>query len=128
MPADDRAVDEEFARGAGVAAREVLDAQVVPDVGQWLTAHLFGDQRIGDLGCTTMVDMAEKSGDEPLHARNLDYESYGIFDRNPAVIYFHPDASESGEQAYVSFSSLGIHTGRGHHRVQRGGNRAGAFT
>jgi hypothetical protein len=106
LPAEDRAVDQAFARGAGVPGREVLDAQVVPDVGQWLTAHLFGDQRVGDLGCTTIL--AFDPGGEPLHARNLDYEGYGVFDREPAVLYFHPD--DPREQAYASFTSLGLHT------------------
>jgi len=43
-----------------------------------------------------------------IHARNLDYESQGVFDRNPAVIYFHPE--KAGELNYGSVTSLGIHT------------------
>jgi hypothetical protein len=104
VPAEDRAVLESFAQGAGVPAKQVLNAQVVPDVGQWLTAKIFGDQRIGQFGCTTIV----AHDGEHLHARNLDYESYGIFEKYPLVIYFHPDNPD--ELGYVAFTSMGLHT------------------
>lgn len=107
VPNEDREVLESFAQGAEVSAKQVLNAQVVPDVGQWLTAKIFGDQRVGEFGCTTLIS----HDGEHLHARNLDYESYGIFDKFPLVIYFHPeDSNGKNEQTYVAFTSFGLHT------------------
>ncbi|MBI3542324.1 MAG: hypothetical protein HY075_03485, partial [Deltaproteobacteria bacterium] len=112
LPKEDRQLYVELAKAAGFPVDEALNAAVVPDVGQWLTSNIFKGNGVlkgsfGNLGfgCSSLV-IAQKDGF--VHARNLDYESYGIFDRNPAVIYFHP--SEPGAQSYTSISSLGIHT------------------
>jgi tetratricopeptide (TPR) repeat protein len=118
IPADDDRMLLAFAQGAGLSAREIRDAWTLPDAGQWLTATLFGKNQVqkgyfgalpavGALGCSSLIVSSPLSADGLLHARNLDYEGYGIFDRAPALIRYHP--SEPGAQQYISLSSLGLH-------------------
>ncbi len=113
LPKEDREVMKAFAAAAKYPVNLALNASVVPDVGQWLTTTIFHKNKVldgafggnGAFGCSSFV-LPSPAG--LVHARNLDYESYGIFDRYPTVIYFHPD--RPGKQNYVSISSLGIHT------------------
>ena len=112
---EDQAVARAFAQGSGYPEEKVLDGWVVPDAGQWLVGQVFGGLRPlagayaplpPALGCSSFVTGDAEEG--LIHARNLDYDSYGVFDANPVVIYFHP--SDPNEQSYASFSSLGLHT------------------
>jgi|GEM_PF-5617360 len=118
IPVDDDSMLLAFAQGAGLSAREIRDAWTLPDAGQWLTATLFGKNQlpkgyfgplpsVGALGCSSLIVSSPLSAAGLLHARNLDYEGYGIFDRAPALIRYHP--SEPGAQQYISLSSLGLH-------------------
>ena len=112
LPHEDREVMKAFAAGARYPLSDALNAAVVPDVGQWLTTTIFHKNNVldgafgevGTFGCSSFVIPGTNGF---VHARNLDYESYGIFDKNAVVIYFHPD---KGAQTYTSISSLGIHT------------------
>lgn len=111
LPDEYKRIAKALAKGSGVSEATVLSAMTVPDVGQWLTAWVFGKNRIsksifnlGNLGCSTIVSSPKDRAAEFFHARNLDYEGYGIFDAYPVVIYFHPKANA---MPYTSVSSLG---------------------
>ncbi|MBI3557376.1 MAG: hypothetical protein HY074_14015 [Deltaproteobacteria bacterium] len=113
LPHEDHEVLKAFATAAHYPVNLAYNAGVVPDVGQWLTTTIFHKNNVldgafggaGAFGCSSFV-LPSASG--LVHARNLDYESYGIFDKYPAIIYFHPD--KPGAQSYTSVTSLGIHT------------------
>jgi len=64
-------------------------ADFSPLHGQGTFKGAFGS--VQGFGCSSFV---ADTGDF-IHARNLDYESQGVFDRNPAVIYFHPEKAAS---------------------------------
>jgi hypothetical protein len=118
IPNDDASMLSAFAQGAGMKVRDIQNAWTLPDAGQWLTAVLFGKNQIQkgfagmlpilpDWGCSSLVTSAALSNDGLLHARNLDYEGYGVFDRHTTLIRYHP--SEPGAQQYISLGSLGLH-------------------
>jgi hypothetical protein len=116
IPKEDQAVIRAFAEAAGYSQRLTELALVMPDAGQWLVSKIFGKYQvmegafspIGDLGCTSFVIPSGRGRDGFIHARNLDFESYGIFGKFPLVIYFHP--ADPNELSYMSFTSLGLHT------------------
>ncbi len=56
----------------------------------------------------TLIASNKRTGQGLIHARNLDYEGFNLWEKRPTVIYFHP--SERGAQGYMSLTSLGIHT------------------
>jgi hypothetical protein len=107
---------EAFARAAGVPVRAAEEAEVVPDVGQWLVTQIFHRQSVAEgfftpispFGCSTFVAADAANPQGWIHARNLDYDGYGIFERQPAVMYLEP--TEPGAQKIISFTSLGLHT------------------
>jgi tetratricopeptide (TPR) repeat protein len=111
IPQEDQAVLNAFAEGAQIERSMAYDGFTVPDVGQWLIDKIFSSRLIsndffgpiGQLGCSTIV---KNTQDGWVHARNLDYDGFGVWDRYPLVIHYHPDQG----QEYVSFTSLGIHT------------------
>lgn len=111
---DDRKMLEAFAESAGLDPDDMLRGWVVPDTGQWINARFYGENRflsgafgpVSELGCSSFVISPSRSSVGMIHARNLDYESYTVYDQFPTVIYYHPDQG----QKYLSVSSLGIHT------------------
>ncbi len=114
MPKEDKQIALQFAQAAGLRSKSILDALVVPDASQWLLAKVFSDRNllskafgtIPGLGCSTFV-VPEQNGDTGfIMARNLDYEGAGIFDRNAAVIYVHPD--DPRDIPYINFTTLGM--------------------
>ena len=108
---EERAVLAAFAKASGFDRLDTLKAFTIPDVGQWLVTSIFqGNKAVTSIfgeadsfGCSSAI-LPLSSG--LIHARNLDYESYRIFDRNPTVIFFHPDQG----QDYVGVTSFGLHT------------------
>lgn len=115
MDETDANVLSAFADGAGIPRQDVFRALVLPDAGQWLLSKIFKRNKVWsgafgslpEFGCTSFVASGARSELEWIHARNLDYDGYGIFDKYPAVVYFNPT---DGGQRYVSFTSLGLHT------------------
>jgi len=116
IPPEDIPHLKAFSKASGYNYRSLLTAMVVPDAGQWLISKIFGKNKvlegffkpINGLGCTTFISGEKENENGFIHARNLDYDSYGIFGKNPAVIYFHPE--DESELSYASFTSLGLHT------------------
>ena len=118
IPREDARALDAFAEGVNLPPRRLYNGWILPDAGQWLTATLFGSNQIKkgffgtfpivpDWGCSSLIATSERSTDGLLHARNLDYEGYGIFDRATTLIRYHP--SEPEAQDYISIGALGLH-------------------
>jgi tetratricopeptide (TPR) repeat protein len=118
IPHEDQQMLRAFARGAGLNEKATLNAWILPDAGQWLTATLFGKNKIrtgfyaslpvvSDWGCSSLVATRSRSRDGLLHARNLDYEGFGIFDQATLLTRYFP--TEPNAQKYISIGALGLH-------------------
>jgi len=115
---EEKNVIKAFTHGARIKCEVLEKGWVVPDVGQLFLAKLFNNNSIiqaptfrpfSGFGCSSLVFNRSKSANGALiHARNLDYDSFGFFDKYPVIIYYHPE--KYGEMNYTSVSSLGLPT------------------
>lgn len=101
---EDREVVAAFAKSSGYTVNETMEAAVFPDLGEFLMAKQFSNNR--GFGCTTILVSSERSTEGLIHGRNFDFYSSGIWEKNLAVIYYHP--SNPSEQMYAEVGSLGI--------------------
>lgn len=93
-----------FQRGSNYKLRDILNAAIFPDMAQFLEAKQYGNFKT--LGCASLIVEPQKSKEGLLHARDLDFFSEGLWERQAVVIYMHP--SEPGSQWYAGIGTIGL--------------------
>lgn len=102
-----------LADGSGFSKSYMRDAFTMPDTFLWMASksNLLGKYPVAPrfnmptLGCTSAISKGNSSLNKNfLHGRNLDFPGVGIWEKEQAVIFYHP----KNTQKYVSISTAGI--------------------
>lgn len=96
-----------IADASGIPYETFLRLVVLPDTTAKVldTSYKLKEFCNNSLGCSSFVATKNAvKGGKLIHARNLDYEGVGFWDKYPLVIFYHPN----NEQSYVSISTAGV--------------------